>query len=72
MPLPIRASILLVIPAILAVTRQAQETGPAMTGNATVDSAAVARAAYAPASAALRATDYRRARAEACRAASTH
>lgn len=64
-----RAGFLLVVPAILAVTRQAQGPGPAMTGNAIVDSAAVARAAYARATAALRATDFRTAKAEAMRAA---
>ena len=67
MNVPTRAGVLLLIPAILAVTRQAQ--GPAMTGNATVDSAAVARAAYARATAALRATDFRTAKSQAARAA---
>src|SRR5688500_17692107 len=69
MNLPIRAGILLVVPAILALTRQAQGPGPAMTGNGIVDSAAVARAAYARATAALRATNFPAAKAEAARAA---
>ena len=46
-----------------------QGTGPTMIGDPYVDSAAVARAAYARASAALRANDRRTAKAEAARAA---
>ena len=46
-----------------------QGNAPTMTGNAYVDSAAVGRAAYARASAALRAGDHRTAKAEAARAA---
>lgn len=56
----------LLIPAILSFQ---QGPGPAMTGNAIVDSATVARTAYARASAALRANDLPAARREINRAA---
>lgn len=56
----------LLIPAILSLQ---QGPGPAMTGNAIVDSATVARTAYARASAALRANDLPVARREITRTA---
>lgn len=66
---PFRAGALLAVSVLLAVTRQAQTSPPAMTGNAILDSAAVARYSYARAGAALRRNDLTAARFEAGRAA---
>ena len=55
--------------AILGASLYQQGTGPTMVGDPYIDSAAVARTAYARASAALRANNLRVARAEADRAA---
>ena len=64
---PLRVALSLLVITGLAVAQQSQ--APTMTGEPIVDSATVARAAFARSNAALRANDFARARREADRAA---
>jgi hypothetical protein len=61
--------VIIALSAAVIAASFSQGTGPTMVGDPWVDSASVARAAYARASAALRANDQRTAKAEAARAA---